>query len=60
MVTNKRVVMCRGTWPEDGYADFAVFAVLPNESDSEAALRAEKAYSPNEVFYIREVGDADD
>ena len=47
-------VMCVGTWPEDNYKDFEVFEVRENESEGDAILRAEKAYSSEDEFYILE------
>lgn len=51
---HERVVMCVGTWPEDNYADFRVFAVRPDESDSDAMKRAAEAYGNDNTFYIQE------
>lgn len=51
-VNVKRVVMCKGTWPEDNYADFFVFDVRDGETDAAAILRAEEAYSPDDEFYV--------
>lgn len=49
-----KVVMCVGTWPEENYQDFEVFEVRENESEKDAILRAEKAYSSEDEFYIKE------
>ena len=51
----KRIVMCKGTWPENGYEDFEVFEVKENETDQTAIDRAIAAYSEEESFYIKEV-----
>ncbi len=47
-----RMVMCKGTWPEDNYADFEVFEVENGETDGEAIERAKRAYSPTNEFFI--------
>ena len=53
-VVAMRVVMCVGTFPEDNYEDFEVFAVLKDETDEQAISRAEKEYSPENEFYVEE------
>jgi hypothetical protein len=56
----RRVVMCKGTWPEDNYQDFVVFDVLPGESDADAIYRAGEAYSHNDEFYVTEKPNLED
>lgn len=48
-----KMVMCKGTMPEDNYKDFEVFKVLENETDEEAFERAKEAYSEGAEFYIK-------
>jgi len=48
----KRIVMCVGTWPEDGYKDFYVCDVKPGESDEQAIMRAKGYYNDKDEFYV--------
>ena len=48
-----RVVMCKGTWPEENYEDFVVCEVKENETDEEAMERAKSYYGVDNEFYIR-------
>ena len=49
-----RTVMCKGTWPEDDYADFVVFSDIGEMSDDDAIAKAKEAYSDKHEFYITE------
>lgn len=46
--------MCKGTWPEDDYADFVVYSDIGDLSDEEAFAKARKDYSDKHEFYILE------
>ena len=52
--SRKRVVMCQGTWPEDGYKDFEVTLVRDNETDEQATARAREAYGDDRSYYIKD------